>query len=89
MYGGDDKDPSSGKLEMRYHDGRPSYVAEGFEMENTESEGNGPESLLHFVAACRGMPYQNGADQEVGLQAVRVLDAMYRSAASGTTADAQ
>ena len=50
-------------------------------MENTEQEGNGPESLLNFIAACRGLPYRNGADQEVGLQAVRVLDAMYRSAA--------
>ena len=78
-------------------------------MENTEQEGNGPESMLHFIKACRGLPYNNGADQEVGLQvrrmmiagvwvaffqecqqgsceqAVRVLEAMYRSAASGKT----
>ena len=54
-------------------------------MENTEVEGNGPESLLNFIAACRGLEYRNGADQNVGLQAVRVLDAMYRSAASGKT----
>ena len=85
-YGGDDKNVSSGKLELKKHDGSEAYVSEGFLMENTEAEGNGPESLLHFIAACRGLPFQNGADQEVGMQAVRVLDAMYRSAASGKTA---
>jgi predicted dehydrogenase len=84
MYGGDDKDPNSGKLELKRHDGT-NYVADGFLMENTEAEGNGPESLLQFIAACRGLPHKNGANQEVGLQAVRVLDAMYRSAASGKT----
>merc|ERR1711865_207344 len=85
MYGGDDKNPSSGKLELRKHDGSDSCISEGFLMENTEVEGNGPESMNHFIAACRGLEYRNGADQEVGLQAVRVLDAMYRSAASGKT----
>ena len=52
---------------------------------NAEQAGDGPESLQHFIAACRGKEYQNGADQEVGLQAVRVLDALYRSAATGKT----
>jgi predicted dehydrogenase len=85
MYGGDDKDPTSGRLELRNLDGSESSISEGFLMENTEAEGNGPESLLHFIAACRGLPYRNGANQEVGLQAVRVLDAMYRSAASRQT----
>lgn len=84
-YGGDDKDPSSGRLELRRHDGAPSRVVEGFLMENTAQEGDGPESLQNFVAACRGLEHRNGADQEVGLQAVRVLDALYRSAASGKT----
>jgi len=28
MFGGDDKHPGSGKLELRYHDGRPSYISE-------------------------------------------------------------
>ena len=36
MYSGDDKNPNSGRLELCYHDGRPSYVDEGFLMENTE-----------------------------------------------------
>lgn len=85
MYGGDDKNPCSGRLELRKHDGSPSYVSEGFLMENTEADGNGPESLLNFIAACRGKPFRNGADQNIGLQAVRMLDAMYRSAASGKT----
>jgi hypothetical protein len=39
--------------------------------------------------ACRGLPYENGADQEIGLEAVRVLDTMYRSAASGKTEKAR
>jgi hypothetical protein len=38
MFGGDDKKRESGRLELRYHDMRPSYVSEGFLMENTESE---------------------------------------------------
>merc|ERR1719282_280703 len=82
MYSGDDEIPSSGRLELRKHDGE-TYVSEGFLMENTAQEGNGPESLLNFIAACRGLPHRNGADQNVGLQAVRFLEAMYRSAASG------
>jgi len=89
MYGGDDKNVGSGRLELRKHDGSESYISEGFLMENTEAEGNGPESLLHFIKACRGLDCKNGADQNVGLQAVRVLDAMYRSAASGKTEKAQ
>jgi predicted dehydrogenase len=85
IYGGDDNNPKSGQLEVRYHDEKKdSYIAEGgFLMENGEVEGNGPESLKQFISACRGLPFENGADQNVGLQAVRVLDAMYRSAASG------
>lgn len=52
MYGGDDKNPDSGKLELRRHDGSESYISEGFLMENTEAEGNGPESMLEFIKAC-------------------------------------
>lgn len=89
MYGGDDKKFSSGRLELRKHDGSESYISEGFLMENTEAEGMGPESLLEFIKACRGLPYKNGADQHNGLETVRVLDAMYRSAASGKTEKAK
>ena len=83
---GDDKKPSSGNLTVKFHDtDTPDFVSEGFLMENTDSEGNGPESLVHFIAACRGLPFKNGADEGVGLEAVRVLNAMYRSAASRKT----
>ena len=30
MFSGDDKNPGSGRLELRYHDGSESYVDEGF-----------------------------------------------------------
>jgi predicted dehydrogenase len=90
IFGGDDKHPNSGNLKVKYHDeGKEDYVSEGFLMENTASEGNGPESLQQFIAACRGLPFDNGADQNVGLEAVRVLNAMYRSAASKKTEKAQ
>ena len=46
-------------------------------------EGAGPESLDHFIRGCLGEPFYEGAGAEVGLQAVRTLDAMYRSARSG------
>ena len=83
---GDDKKPSSGNLIAKFHDtATPDVVSEGFLMENTEAKGNGPESLLQFIAACRGLPFENGADESVGLEAVRVLNAMYRSAASKKT----
>ena len=39
--------------------------------------------------ACRGLPYGNGADQNLGMRAVSALDAMYRSAATGTTVKAR
>ena len=85
-FGGDDENQQSGKLEVRYHDEtKNNFVSDGFLMENCTVEGNGPESMQQFIAACRGMEYKNGADQNVGLEAVRVLNAMYRSAASKKT----
>jgi len=89
-YGGDDSKQDSGVMEIRRLDGTaPVKLPGGFLMENGEQEGNGPESLLHFIAACRGLPFENGADQKVGLEAVRFLDAMYRSAAEKTTVKAR
>ena len=82
-YGGDDQQPSSGRLELRTHDGGGHVSDEGFLFENCEQDGNGPESLQNFVRACRGEEYVNGADARVGMHAVRALDAMYRSACSG------
>lgn len=85
MYSGDDTKPESGRLELRKHDGSPSYISEGFLMENGAQGGIGPESLQQFIAACQGKPFKNGADHNVGMQAVKFLDAFYRSAASGKT----
>ena len=81
-YGGDDQDPASGRLELRLRDGAREVV-DGFRFENYEPEGAGPESLDHFIRGCLGEPFYEGAGAEVGLQAVRTLDAMYRSARSG------
>ena len=67
---------------LRRRDGGFRRV-EGFRFENYEPEGTGPESLLAFVDACLGREHYNGADAAVGLQTVRCLDAMYRSAKSG------
>eukprot|EP01079_Euglenida_sp_SAG-EU17-18_P007736 gene7736-1385_t len=50
----------------------------GFLMENPEAAGHGPESLLNFVATCRGLPFSNGADQNVGLQ-INSLDLEFGS----------
>eukprot|EP01063_Lacrimia_lanifica_P037683 TRINITY_DN780_c0_g1_i2.p1 TRINITY_DN780_c0_g1~~TRINITY_DN780_c0_g1_i2.p1 ORF type:complete len:383 (+),score=147.37 TRINITY_DN780_c0_g1_i2:69-1217(+) len=89
-YCGDDKKPESGRLEVKKMDGSPAYMHEGgFLMENTEAEGHGPESLQTFITACRGLPYRNSADHNVGLQAVRFLEAMYRSAATKAAARAK
>jgi predicted dehydrogenase len=86
-FSGDDKNKQSGTLEVKYNDAaKPDFTSmHGFLMENTEQEGNGPESMIEFIKGCRGLDHQNGADQHVGLEAVRVLNAMYRSAASGKT----
>ena len=81
-YEGDDQDERSGELQLRRRDGGFRRV-EGFRFENYEPEGTGPESLLAFVDACLGREHYNGADAAVGLQTVRCLDAMYRSAKSG------
>ena len=45
--------------------------------------GCGPESLEAFIAACNGGEPFVGVDARVGLEVVKALDAMYRSARSG------
>jgi predicted dehydrogenase len=86
-YSGDDTKITSGDLEVRYNDPSKKIYKSGmgFQMENTESKGIGPESLNEFINGCRNEKYENGANQYVGLEAVKVLSAMYRSAASGKT----
>eukprot|EP00967_Tisochrysis_lutea_P137356 scaffold246391_cov30-Tisochrysis_lutea.AAC.1 len=82
-YGGDDQNPKSGCLELRTRSGEVSILHPEFAFENYEAEGTGPESLQSFISACVGEPYYNAADAWVGLQTVRVLEAMYKSASSG------
>ena len=67
---------------MLRFDGRQEDVS-GFEFENTDQDGDGPESLQSFLDACLGREFFPGANAEVGLKAVATLDAMYRSALSG------
>jgi predicted dehydrogenase len=81
-YSGDDQQLSSGRLSLRRRDGANQTV-EGFLFENYEPNGEGPESVDAFIRACLGDDYFVGADAQVGLQTVRALDAMYRSARSG------
>jgi predicted dehydrogenase len=67
------------RVELRRRDGRDEVIA--------LSPGDGAyecESPLRvFVDICNGKPVDNPADGVVGARAVEVLDAMYRSSASG------
>jgi predicted dehydrogenase len=67
------------RVELRRRDGRDEVIP--------LNPGDGAyecESPLRvFVDICRGVPVENAADGVVGARAVEVLDAMYRSAASG------
>lgn len=69
------------RLELRRHDRRDHVAAfapgEGATAYSTR------EPIDRFVDLCLGRPVVNDADGSVGLRAVEVLDAMYRSAASG------
>ncbi len=93
IYCGDSEDVKSGRLELRRTDtdGKVEYPLGddyGFDFENLATEGTGPESLQSFIQACLSN-YDNssearediyvGADSLVGLRAVQVLEAMYRS----------
>ena len=82
-YEGEDQIESSGNLELSRRDGTKERLASGFLFENYAAEGDGPESLQAFIQICRGGDAFVGVDAQVGLQVVRALDAMYRSARSG------
>eukprot|EP01043_Picozoa_sp_COSAG02_P030048 COSAG02_NODE_1900_length_10458_cov_4.285838_4_plen_394_part_00 len=73
---------NAGGLSLIRFDGKNKYIP-GFEFENTDQDGDGPESLQNFLDACLGRQYFPGADANIGLKAVATLDAMYRSAVSG------
>lgn len=69
-------------ISISLFNGQQTHIP-GFEFENTDPEGDGPESLQAFLDACLGQPFHAGADAVVGLKAVAAIDAMYRSAQSG------
>ena len=88
LYSGDTRSTSSGSLQVRRvaTEGTIEYPCPeaGFEFENCEPEGDGPESVQNFLDACQlGSGYRVAADVTVGLRSVQVLDAMYRSHKSG------
>jgi predicted dehydrogenase len=84
MYCGDDRDQDSGSLELRREDGKVELpCGAGFDFENTDVHGTGPESLQSFIAACQGKTdYYAGADALLGLRTIQTLEAFYRSNAS-------
>lgn len=90
FYSGNDRDTASGSLEWLRGDEHDSVGAVeiqcpelGFQFEDLDQEGVGPESLQCFIDACLGRNYYAGADSLVGLQSVQTIDAMYRSHNSG------
>ena len=83
-YEGDDQQSDSGRLAVTRRDGRhPVVRSKGFHFENYEPSGDGPESLHAFIDACNGKDAFVGVGHKVGLDVVRCLDAIYRSAKSG------
>ncbi|KAL7470841.1 hypothetical protein ACHAXS_011121, partial [Conticribra weissflogii] len=89
FYSGDDRDVESGRLEWLRgdDDGDGSGVGTveiqcpelGFQFEDLDQEGIGPESLQMFIDSCLGRDFYVGADSLVGLRSVQTIDAMYRS----------
>ena len=94
-FSGDDRDPSTGALEWLRGDDEHKmgavdvqYPDLGFQFENLEQDGAGPESLQCFIDACLGRDEcYLGADSLVGLRSVQTIDAMYRSSVSGECED--
>ncbi len=72
-------DVERARLELRRRDGQD--VVEPITQDDTEYTCTAPLDVL--VDLCLGRPTVNAAPGEVGMRAVEVLDALYRSAASG------
>jgi len=71
------------RVEAIRHDGKTH-------IEQLPTDAGDYESIApisRFVDICRGVPAVNPADGVIGMRAVGVLDAMYRSAASGRIED--
>jgi hypothetical protein len=80
FFGGDDREPNSGRLELRRPDGSTEVLHEDFHFENLDADGLGPESLQAFVQLCCGSKdVYAGANVMDGLRSIQTIDAMYRS----------
>ncbi|CAB9508443.1 Oxidoreductase family, NAD-binding Rossmann fold [Seminavis robusta] len=89
-YGGDDRESTSGRLELRRGPGHDDEGAVqvhcpdlGFQFEELDQDGTGPLSVQNFLKKCVGDECYVGADSLVGFRSIQTLDAMYRSQASG------
>lgn len=83
-YNGVDTKKESGSLVLRRHDGDCEELPGGFDWEDGDQDGIGPESLQAFIAGCRGdANVWNGTDADIGYKVVCVIDGMYRSAKNG------
>ncbi|MDQ0395859.1 Gfo/Idh/MocA family protein [Labrys monachus] len=71
------------RLEVRRRDGRDTVVA----LQPGDGAYACEEPLTTLVDLCLGRPVENRSPGLVGMRAVEVLDAMYRSAASGRMED--
>lgn len=84
-YEGNDREPSSGRLEIRNPDGGVEVVHTEFLFENLDNDGPGPESLQNFVQLCCGNDaVYEGANVLDGLRSIQTIDAIYRSHASSS-----
>lgn len=86
-YEGNDRDPSSGRLEIRNPDGGIQVIHDEFVFESLDNEGYGPESLQNFVQLCCGAnssEIYEGSNVLDGLRSIQTIDAIYRSHASSS-----
>ena len=92
VYAGNDQDRTSGRLEwLRGEDSDENKIGavevlcpnHGFEFEELGQDGTGTRALQALIDSCLGEEYYAGADSLVGLRSVQLIDAMYRSHASG------
>jgi len=79
---GADVPHTEGELKLERYDGKSKTIG-GFEFENIEKGGIGPESLQAFIDACLGLQHFEGTTARIGYLTVATIDAMYRSAKSG------
>jgi predicted dehydrogenase len=66
FYRGNDRDPTSGRLELRHADGSIQVLHDQFAFENLDNEGFGPESLQNFVQLCCGSGHGGDDRQTTG-----------------------